>query len=67
MGWTEKILTIMVRNSPFFGLNMVVWAVAQKSYKGVNLEIVFQNDHLDNKKLEKYQVSRERKYGRLTD
>ena len=46
---------------------MVVWAVVKKSFRKINLEVVFQSDPLDNKKLQEHQVGRERKSGRLTD
>lgn len=51
----------------FWDLNMVVWGVVKKSFRKINLEIVFQSDPLDNKKLQEHQVGRERKSGRLTD
>lgn len=51
----------------FLDLNMVMWAKVKKSFREINFEIVFQNDPLDNKKLEEHQVGRERKSGRLKD
>lgn len=48
-------------------LNMVIWAMVKKSFREINFEIVFQNDSLDNKKLEEHQAGRERKSGRLKD
>lgn len=63
----RKDLDCSGQESFFLDLNMVMWAVMKKSFREINLEIVFQNDPLDNKKLEEHHVGRERKSGRLKD